>query len=85
MQEIQPKRVSQINKIIVKQSVLFYAEAWKNRNDIMHNQDNYRSFVIDWYNKVIALIERDNRPKMIKYLRAQRLNIDRCESTYIRQ
>jgi len=70
VQEIQPKHVSQINKIIVKQSVLFYAEAWKNRNDIMHNKDNYRTFVIDLYNKVIALIERDNRPKMLKYLRA---------------
>ena len=85
VQEIQPKRASQINKIIVKQSVLFYAEAWKNRNDIMHNQDNYRTFVIDWYNKVVALIERDNRPEMLKYLRAQRLNVDRCDSAYIHQ
>ena len=56
------KKVGIINKIIVKQSVLFYTEVQKYRNEVMHDPDKYRLFVIKWYEKVVESIERDNRP-----------------------
>ena len=68
VQEYQPKRISIINKIIIKQSVLFYAKAWKHRNEVMHDPAKYCLFVIDWYKNVVESIERDNKPEMHKYL-----------------
>ena len=85
VQEAQPKRMHSINKIVIKQSVIFYAEAWKHRNEIKHDPEKCRPFVIDWYNKVVELIENDNRPEMNKYLRAQRLNVQACDNACIRQ
>ena len=64
----QPRRIHLLNKIIIKQSVLFYAEAWKHRNEVLHYPETYRSYVIEWYNKVVESIENNNRPEMCKYL-----------------
>ena len=80
MQENQPRRMHVLNKLIIKQSVLFYAEAWKHRNEVLHNPDNYRTHAIAWCNKVVESIESDNRPEMRKYLRSQRIDVDRCDS-----
>ena len=41
-QEEKPRKVSIINKIIVKQSVLFYGEVWRNRNEVIHNLEKFR-------------------------------------------
>ena len=79
IQEYQLKRVGIINKIIVKHSVLLYAKAWRHRNKVMHDPAKYWLFIIDWYKNVVELIEWDNRPKMYKYLQAQRLNVDQCD------
>ena len=80
----QPRRIHLLNKIIIKQSVLFYAEAWKHRNEVLHHPETYRSYVIEWYNKVVESIENDNRLEMCKYLRAQKLEVENCDSAYIR-
>ena len=40
VQEAQPKRMHSINKIVIKQSVIFYAEAWKHRNEIKHDPES---------------------------------------------
>jgi len=82
--ENQPRRIHLLNKIIIKQSVLFYAEAWKHRNEVLHHPETYRSYVIEWYNKVVESIENDNRPEMRKYLQAQKLEVENCDSAYIR-
>ena len=42
----------------------------------MHNPEKYRSYVIEWYNKVVESIEKENRLEMHKYLRAQRLDLE---------
>ena len=85
VQEYQPKRISIINKIIVKQSVLFYTKAQRYRNEVMHDLAKYSLFVIDWYKNVVESIEQDNKPEIHKYLQVQRLNIDQYDGAYIRQ
>ena len=35
-----------INKIIVQNSVEFYSEAWKQRNDILHDPEFYKLYVL---------------------------------------
>ena len=84
VQENQPRRTHVLNKLIIKQSVLFYAEAWKHRNKALHNPDNYWTHAIAWCNKVVESIESDNRPEMRKYLRSQRIDVDRCDSACMR-
>jgi len=47
MQQKQHFMIRTVNKIIVKQRVVFYSKVWKNRNDVMHNSGRYREHVID--------------------------------------
>ena len=45
-QEIQPKKLHEINKIIIRNSVWFYSAVWKQRNDTLHSPEKYKTFVI---------------------------------------
>ena len=73
-----------INKVIVRHSVKFYAKAWQHRNDIVHDPIKCRSFVIDWCEKIKDLIIAENRPDMKKYLCAKELDVEKCDTAYIR-
>jgi len=57
---IQPKKMHTLNKLIIKQSVTFYLEAWRHK---------YREFVDNWYKNVKEMIEKDNCPEVLKYMR----------------
>ena len=81
--ETQPKKMHTINKIIVKSSVMFYSEAWRHRNEMKHKPEAYKEFVKLWYSNVREMIERDNRPEVLRYARMQELDLDRCDSAYI--
>ena len=35
----------EINKILVRNSVTFYSEAWKKRNEVIHDPEKYKSFI----------------------------------------
>ena len=74
-----------LNKIIVRQSMLFYAKAWRYRNEVLHDPLKHKSFVIEWHKKIIDLINRENRPEMKRHVRAQEINIDQCDNAYMRQ
>ena len=74
----------EINKIIARHSVKFYSKAWKHRNDIMHDLVKHTSFVIDQYKKIKDLILAENRADMKKYLRAQELDVKKCDTACIR-
>ena len=82
--EIQPKKMIEVNKIIVRNSVRFYSAAWKQRNDTLHSPENYKMFVTNWYENIIDLINRENRPEMKRYLRQQEIDVQRCDVSYIR-
>ena len=47
LEKIQDNVMKRMNKIVVKQCVLFYSKAWKQRNEVFHDSDNHRKFVID--------------------------------------
>ena len=64
--------------------VLFYAEIQKVRNGKSHNLTVYRLLVINWYNNIKNMIVDSNEPEMRKYIRAQRLNVDKYNLSYIR-
>ena len=83
VQQKQRFTTGKVNKIIVKQSMVFYLKAWKNRNDIMHNSGRYREHVIDWHKRLIKEIEKGNKPSIRKYVRMQRLELDKSDTGYI--
>ena len=56
--------IEQVNKIIVKESVSFYSKSWVQRNEVFHNEDHYRSFIINWYKRVKKEMLKGNRPEM---------------------
>ena len=43
----QDNAMKRMNKIVVKQLVVFYSKSWKQRNEVFHDKDDYRKFVID--------------------------------------
>ena len=43
--EPQPKKMHEVNKLIVKYSIIFYSEAWRHRNEIKHDSNKYKEFV----------------------------------------
>ena len=73
-----------VNKIIIKQIIVFYSKAWKNRNDVMHNSGRYREHVIDQDKRLIEEIEKGNKPSIRKYVRMQQLELDKSNTGYIR-
>ena len=76
--------MKRVNKIIIKYSILFYSKAWKNRNNVLHDTERYREHVVDWHQRLIEEIEKSNKPSMRKYTRLQKLDIDKCNTGYIR-
>ena len=39
------EKQKEINKILVRNSVTFYSEAWKKRNEVMHDPEKYKLFI----------------------------------------
>ena len=81
--EYQPRKMHTLNKIIVNHSVKFYSKAWKNRNKVRHNPIKYKEFVKDWYQKVVEMVENDNRPELNKYVRMQQIDVNQCNAAYV--
>ena len=72
------------NKILVKNSVKFCAEAQNNRNKVFYNPENYKVFFIKWHEQVGEMILRENRDEMKRYLQAQGISTERCDASHIR-
>ena len=83
-----PMKMHTINKVIIKQSVIFYAKAWRHRNEILHDPNFNKEYTIKWYNeefkRVVEIVVEGNKPEMVKYAKANELNIEQCSTSYIR-
>ena len=80
----QSMEMKQVNKMIVKASVLFYSKAWVHRNEMLYNPVKYKEYVVEWHKRIVTLLEQSNRPAMRQYLRVQKIDTDKCSSGYIR-
>ena len=79
------KTMKDINKIFVKHSVKYYSKAWKHRNDILHSNEVYRKYVIEWNSNLVSMIQTGNKPEMRKYLRTYVIKVDNCTNSYIQK
>ena len=64
--------------------MIFYAEAWRHRNEVLHEPLKHKSFVIEWCKNIVELINKENRPEMKRCLRAQEINVEKCDNACIR-
>ena len=62
----------------------FYSKAWTQRNECFNDKDKYRRYVIEWHKRIINCINEGNRLEMKRYLRSQKIDVEKCDSSYIR-
>ena len=84
LEKIQENSMKRMDKIFLKQCVMFYSKVWKQRNEVFHDRGNHRKFVIDWHEKLKEKIESENRPEMKKHARKQETDVEKCDSSCIR-
>lgn len=76
--------MKKLNKILVKHSVMFYSKAWVHRNEILHDTEKCREHTLTWYNNLVVAVENGDKPSVKRYVRMQRLDTEKCETSYIR-
>ena len=76
--------MKQANKIIARKSVEFYSKAWTNRNECFHDKVKYRNHVVEWHERIVNNINEGNRVEMKRYLRSQKIDVEKCDTSYIR-
>ena len=76
--------MDQINKLIIKHSVVFYSKAWKNRNKVIQSCRRHRECAVDEDKQLREEIEQGNKPSMRKCVRMQQLCLDKSNTGYIR-
>lgn len=76
--------MKKLNKILVKHSVMFYSKVWVHRNEILHDTEKCREHTLTWYNNLVVAVENGDKPSVKRYVRMQRLDTEKCETSYIR-
>lgn len=80
VQQKQEHVMRKMNKIIVKCSVTFYSKAWIHRNEMLHNTEKYREFVIEWHNRIVNKIEQGRKTNMKRHVRNQKIDVSKCDT-----
>ena len=60
-----------VDEMLVRCSVVFYSEAWKQRNKIMPKLEKFKSHVIKQHKNTKELIMNENKPSIKKDVRNQ--------------
>lgn len=76
VQEVQPKKMLDLNKIIVKYSVLFKIEVQKHRNEVIHDPEKIKSSMVKWHENMKNMIINEDRPEMKYHMRMQEINAE---------
>ena len=64
---------------------MIYSKAWTKRNEIMHNPEVYRQYVIGWNRNIKKMIMNGDKPEMREYLRTYPIEVETCKNSYIRR
>ena len=81
--EDQTLALKRINKIIVKQSNLFYSQVWQHRNDMSYNPQKCKEHVKMWHENVVQKVENSDKPEIKRWVRMQQLDLERCDSGHM--
>ena len=80
----QSHMMKKLNKINVKYGVIFYSKPWIHRNEIVHDDEKFREFVIDWHKRIVSDIEKGNKLNMRRHMRLQKLDVKKCDMKHIK-
>ena len=67
-EQVQINYIRKVNRIIIQQSVQFYSKVWTQRNEIMHNLEVFRTYLLEQQKNIKEMINTRNKPNMRKYL-----------------
>ena len=48
-----------------------------------YNPSKFKEFVCEWHKKVVNIVKLDNRPKLLKCMRMQEINVENCDAAYV--
>ena len=72
------RKYSKLNKIIVRNSVTFYNECWKDRNESMHDEQKQKERLRKWFEKEKAKAEQSEYRQIRLYVQRCKVDIVRC-------
>jgi len=50
----------------------------------MHDTEKYNTYMREWYENIVKLIKKSNKSQMRNFLHMHKLDIQRCDSAYIK-
>ena len=65
---VQSEMMHEINKILVRNSVVFYSEAQRQRNEMLHDPKCSKSHALNQCENAKNVIMQENRPEMNRHI-----------------
>ena len=75
----------QLNKIVVKKCVEYYAACWKERNIEHHDEEKQRNRVLKWHANMMNKVENSVEEQLRKYVQQHPIEVDKCKTESIRR
>ena len=79
------RKYSQLNKIVVKTCVEYYAACWKERNIEHHDEVKQRKRVVKWHANMMNKVENSVEEQLRKYVQKHNIEVDKCKTETIRR
>ena len=74
-----------LNKILVYKCVCYYNECWKDRNNVLHDENKQRERLKKWYEKEKQKAESSQYRQMNLYVQRCKIDTDRCSCETIKK
>ena len=74
--DLNSKKYSVLNRIVVKKCMEFYVKCQKDRNEIFHDENKQRICMIEWYEKEKLRAENSNKNQVRLYMKMFKININ---------
>ena len=74
--DLNSKKYSVLNKIVIKKCREFYVKCWKDRNKIFHSKNKQRICMKEWYEKEKLRAENSNKNQVRLYVKTFKININ---------
>ena len=76
------RKYKKLNKILAYRCVKYYNECWKDRNNIMHDENKQKERLKRWFEKEKSKAEKSEYRQLKTYVERCKIDVDRsnCET-----
>ena len=74
--ELSSKKYSILNEIVAKKCMEFYVKCWKQRNEILYDENKQRECVKKWYEKEKERAEKSDINQVREFAKKFKINIE---------